>query len=162
MSLRTKITGPFNYAPPHLNAQENKNSPEMNPASETGIKELQLRVHVSPADEEEPWQDFEFYTNDEKGECIFEVQFEQGAPPEDWEGLVDACQTTKRFRLDWGPSNGAASIHAHGAYVTFTVGKSGDGCGGEMSTSVPKAACVSAFEKAAAATRSHQAAVSEV
>ena len=140
----------------------------MNPAS---IKELQLRVRPvdddddDDDDEQPPRQDFEFYMEGEAGEMKFAVEFEQGAISEIWERLLAACQTTKQsYLLDWSPSNGEANIRAYGDYVDFTVAKYGDGCGGDMTVSVPKAACVSAFEKAVAASRPtrRQAAVSEV
>lgn len=92
-----------------------------------------------------------FFTEVE-GVRTFDVEFEQGAKPEDWERLVDACLDSKTTELDWGAWNGEASICTSDKLVHFTIGKFGDGDGGSMTISFAKEACVDAFRKAAAAT----------
>ncbi len=103
-------------------------------------------------DEDREYPAIGFYAQS-GGTTWFDIMFAQGAGPELWERLVDACRTEKMVQMDWGVTNGEAHISTSERLVTFTVARIGEG-GGEMTTSFAKEACVDAFEKAATASAS--------
>ena len=96
-----------------------------------------------------PYSPLRFYLRNEEGVMIVDASFERGATSEIWEQLLYACQHQTTTSFEWVPKNCKASIRVHGDHVTFTMAKDG----GKNSISVPKAACVSAFEEAVAARR---------
>ena len=81
---------------------------------------------------------------------LFQMLPEQGAGH--WKLLADACRGRTNYSIDWSPCNGESNINVSGNDVTFCVAKFGDGCGGQLSVTVPSEACVEAFEHAAQIT----------
>ena len=66
----------------------------------------------------------------------------------DWYKLAKAITYNIPYTLDWSPSNGSCSIHVQDGYVTFTVAKRGDGCGGSLTMKLPYEECIGAFDAA--------------
>ena len=69
---------------------------------------------------------------------------EEGTSSKQWDVLVDAVENGRGV-LDWGPSNGCASITVGTHITSFEIAKYGDGQGGSLHTSMLSAACKDAF-----------------
>ena len=79
------------------------------------------------------------------GKPLFTFNPEDGSLKEDWRLLLDACENDGSYSLDWAPSNGECYISVHEKEVSFCVEKRGDGCGGELSITIPSTLCIEAF-----------------
>jgi hypothetical protein len=77
---------------------------------------------------------------------LFTFEFE--SETDEWDSLIEACETGGSYCLDWAPSNGSCKITVSGNNTTFVVGKYGDGNGGEITITLPTNICLPAFIQA--------------